>query len=345
MNQNIMHTTKTAMKHLCSRCGRKLKNEHELEYHIIRCTKTKVTEENKIKSVKDFFPSDDEDLKTNLLFFSAKNLEHTSKDAIIASVSHKVGVAVTEFIGKEPVSEGENRIVRKRKRKKCSERRKSATKDQTNGNKGNQVQCDCCAKPKLNCGLLSHLNTKYLSPKPSSMCSSSVEEETHSTKPITATTSKPHTKYIVPRSPSSMSSSSDEENYEPKRVAQIRSSPSPTKTYLCSSSSSEEENLEPRKVSSSDHSPSRTMFVSPSKSSSSSSLSSDSDEDSSVSREATTPSLYTKNSFQKAVTQSSSDEETLTQRKNHLTSFCKDNFFILPKADKTKLGGFSLPSP
>ena len=96
----------------CDRCGRFFLNEETLKYHTVMCNKTRILGKGERRTVKDFFPSDDEDNPVNLLFFTEKNMELTSKEDIIASVEQELGVSVTEFTGKEKTSDSEPHIMK-----------------------------------------------------------------------------------------------------------------------------------------------------------------------------------------------------------------------------------------
>jgi len=105
--KNLDMKSKRGKQLECDRCGRFFLNEETLKYHTVMCNKTRILGKGERRTVKDFFPSDDEDNPVNLLFFTEKNMELTSKKDIIASVEQELGVSVTEFTGKEKTSDSE----------------------------------------------------------------------------------------------------------------------------------------------------------------------------------------------------------------------------------------------
>merc|ERR1712126_227256 len=128
----------------CDRCGRMLSNEQTLKYHRVMCNKTKSLGTGERRTVKDFFPSDDDDDSINLLFFTEKNLELTSKKEIIASVEEKLGVSVTEFRGKEKLTDSEEPQKKRGRRKRATPTKPSTKKHAALKKEGNQVKWDCC---------------------------------------------------------------------------------------------------------------------------------------------------------------------------------------------------------
>ena len=136
----------------CDRCGRMLTNEQTLKYHIVMCNKTKTLGTGERRTVKDFFPSDEDDDSTNLLFFTEKNLELTSRSEVIERVERELGVPVREFLGKEKVAPGgtvhddPDQKRKGRRRGKSSLARTNPKKQNVSGQKkdGNEVKCDCC---------------------------------------------------------------------------------------------------------------------------------------------------------------------------------------------------------
>ena len=129
----------------CDRCGRMLSNEQTLKYHRVMCNKTKTLGSGERRTVKDFFPSDEDDDSTNLLFFTEKNLELTSRSEVIKRVERELGVPVTEFLGKDKVDEPDQKR-KGRRRGKSSLARTNPKKQKVAGQKkdGNEVKCDCC---------------------------------------------------------------------------------------------------------------------------------------------------------------------------------------------------------
>ena len=144
-SKNLDGKSKRGKQLKCDRCDRLFLNEQTLKYHTVMCNKTRVLGKGERRTVKDFFPSDDDDDSINLLFFTEKNLELTSKKDIIASVEQKLGVSVTEFTGKEKASDREPQ--RKRRRRKRTTSIKPSTKKKAvfqPKKERNQVKCDCC---------------------------------------------------------------------------------------------------------------------------------------------------------------------------------------------------------
>jgi len=129
----------------CDRCDRLFLNEETLKYHTVMCNKTRVLgKKGERRTVKDFFPSDDDDDSINLLFFTEKNLELTSKKEIIASVEEKLGVSVTEFRGKEKLTDSEEPQKKRGRRKRATPTKPSTKKHAALKKEGNQVKWDCC---------------------------------------------------------------------------------------------------------------------------------------------------------------------------------------------------------
>ena len=144
---NLDRKSKRGKSLECDRCSRMFLNEETLKYHTVMCNKTRILGKGERRTVKDFFPSDEEDDSINLLFFTEKNLELTSKKDIIASVEKKLGVSVTEFTGKEKASNREPQ--KKRGRGKRTASIKPSTKKQAvflPKKERNQVKCDCCSQ-------------------------------------------------------------------------------------------------------------------------------------------------------------------------------------------------------
>ena len=179
----------------CDRCDRLFLNEQTLKYHTVMCNKTRVLGKGERRTVKDFFPSDDDDDSINLLFFTEKNLELTSKQEIIASVEEKLGVSVTEFTGKEKASDSEPQ--KKRRRRKRATPIKTKKKAEFLPKKeSNQVQCDCCiqgrkewepiskGKKSETCKATSSASASpSLSPSPCSSSSSSCSSSSSASSP------------------------------------------------------------------------------------------------------------------------------------------------------------------
>ena len=117
---NLDRKSKRGKSLECDRCSRMFLNEETLKYHTVMCNKTRILGKGERRTVKDFFPSDEEDDSINLLFFTEKNLELTSKKDIIASVEKKLGVSVTEFTGKEKASDKEPQKKRGRGKRRAS---------------------------------------------------------------------------------------------------------------------------------------------------------------------------------------------------------------------------------
>jgi hypothetical protein len=137
----------------CGRCQRPFTSEHARDYHMVMCTKVTPERDGQRRSVKDFFPSDDED-SIELLFFSDKNLQICSKERTIHSLQKRLGVSVTEFIGKQ-LCQDENKISGKRKSTKKKTKREETAKRRVERRKmqpeertrhPHKIQCDCCTK-------------------------------------------------------------------------------------------------------------------------------------------------------------------------------------------------------
>ena len=176
--KNVDMKSKRGKQLECDRCGRFFLNEETLKYHTVMCNKTRILGKGERRTVKDFFPSDDEDNSVNLLFFTEKNMELTSKKDIIASVEQELGVSVTEFTGKEKTSDSEPQR-RRRRRKRTTPIRTNAKKQAVFSPKKdkNQVKCDCCIQGGKEWGPISKGNMsgtcKATSSASASPCTSS----------------------------------------------------------------------------------------------------------------------------------------------------------------------------
>ena len=144
-SKNLDGKSKRGKQLKCDRCDRLFLNEQTLKYHTVMCNKTRVLGKGERRTVKDFFPSDDDDDSINLLFFTEKNLELTSKQEIIASVEEKLGVSVTEFKGKEKALDSEPQKKRRR-RKRATAAKTNTKKEAVPKKESNQVKCDCCVQ-------------------------------------------------------------------------------------------------------------------------------------------------------------------------------------------------------